>query len=99
MAHSACPKCGAALGGEITIQISAAAAELLELLTRGEHAPARDLPGVLRHLVASAADGIRRPGSWERGWVLQAFGDSFEAHVEPDPECRWQVRPRREASE
>jgi hypothetical protein len=30
---------------------------------------------IVRYLVASAADGVRRPGSWERGWVEQAFGE------------------------
>lgn len=29
----------------------------------------------IRHLIASAADGVLRPGSWERGWLIQAFGD------------------------
>lgn len=29
----------------------------------------------LEHLIASATDGVRRPGSWERGWLVQAFGD------------------------
>jgi hypothetical protein len=27
------------------------------------------------HLVASAAAGVSRPGSWERGWLEQAFGE------------------------
>lgn len=32
---------------------------------------------VIDHLIASAVDGVRRPGSWERQWVEQAFG-AFE---------------------
>jgi hypothetical protein len=34
---------------------------------------------VLAYLVACASDGMRRPGSWERGWLAQAFGDWPEA--------------------
>ncbi len=51
------------------------------------------LAKVIEHLAASAADGVRRPGAWERSWVEQAFGD-FSDKVEPDPEVRWHVRPR-----
>jgi hypothetical protein len=54
---------------------------------------------VLEHLAHSAADGIRRPGSWERGWVLQAFGDGFEENVEQDPERMWNVRPIKKGGE
>jgi len=52
-----------------------------------------DVTKVLEHLAASAADGVRRPGAWERSWVEQAFGD-FSDKVEPDPEIRWHVRVR-----
>jgi len=30
---------------------------------------------VIKYLTSSAVDGVRRPGSWERQWLLQAFGD------------------------
>lgn len=29
---------------------------------------------LLTHLAYSAADGARRPGAWERGWLEQATG-------------------------
>jgi hypothetical protein len=80
----------------ITVTLSGETAELLELLTRGEHAPARDLTGVVLHLVHSAADGVCRPGAWERGWVVQAFGEAFTDHTEPDPHNRWRERPRKD---
>ncbi len=35
----------------------------------GPNATAED---VVAHLVSSALDGARRPGSWERGWIQQA---------------------------
>lgn len=34
-----------------------------------------DASEVILHLVQSACDGLRRPGSWERGWIQQAFGE------------------------
>jgi len=30
---------------------------------------------VLEHLAYSAADGVRRPGAWERQWIQQACGE------------------------
>lgn len=38
---------------------------------------------VASHLLHSAADGVSRPGSWERGWVMQAFGEFPEGPVDP----------------
>ncbi len=47
----------------------------------------------LEHLIASATDGVRRPGSWERGWLQQAFGDiDTEPHVDGLP---YHEQPRR----
>jgi hypothetical protein len=44
----------------------------------------------LSHLAHSAADGIRRPGAWERGWLGQAF---------PEDEFLERVREKIEAGE
>lgn len=30
---------------------------------------------VLTTLIAHAADGVRRPGAWERAWLNSVFGD------------------------
>jgi hypothetical protein len=35
---------------------------------------AEDLESLTFHLLESAATGVRRPGSWERGWLTQATG-------------------------
>jgi hypothetical protein len=51
------------------------------------------LANVLGHLASSAADGLRRPGAWERGWVLQAFGADALSYLKPDPECQWYEVP------
>lgn len=59
---------------------------------------------VLQELVDHAAQGVYRPGAWERGWLTQAFGDEFTERLEPgDPWSReaatpYFQRPRSEAS-
>lgn len=41
---------------------------------------------VLARLADHASQGVYRPGAWEREWLHQAFGDSWEKHLEPgDP--------------
>lgn len=61
----------------ITLELTDDTFATLEQLT---HTPVEcvDVPAVLRHLACSAADGVRRPGSWERGWVEQAFAEVNE---------------------
>lgn len=50
---------------------------------------------VLEHLAHSAADGMRRPGAWECGWLRQAFGDEWTAELEPVPDLAYlNLRPR-----
>jgi hypothetical protein len=40
---------------------------------------------VLLHLAHSAADGVRRPGAWERGWLTQAFSDDWTESMRAHP--------------
>lgn len=42
------------------------------------------LAAVLAELADHAQQGVYRPGAWERDWLIQAFGDSWLARVEPD---------------
>jgi hypothetical protein len=60
----------------ITVELSAETLDLLTTLGKsyalGGNATASE---VILHLIHSAADGVRRPGSWERGWLEQAFGE------------------------
>jgi hypothetical protein len=83
----------------LTVSISGEAFEALAMLGRswavtGEGETIDDAAAVDRalvHLAASAADGVRRPGAWERGWIEQAFGelrtaphrDGLPYHEEP----------------
>lgn len=76
-------------GIKVSIEIDPTTADLLLQLSGspamgGVEAPAdvptreeqaKQLGAVVAHLVHSAADGVRRPGAWERGWILQAFGE------------------------
>ncbi|HET8542491.1 MAG TPA: hypothetical protein VFL83_21635 [Anaeromyxobacter sp.] len=69
--------------------------ELLEVL-RGVGPNARTVAEVVRHLVASAVAGVQRPGSWERPWLAQAFGEAWIEKLEPDPDApAWHERPIR----
>jgi len=52
---------------------------------QGAYPPAKDVPGLVLHLIRSAADGARRPGSWERPWLRSAVPLAREPGV-PDPE-------------
>ncbi len=86
---------------KITVNVSANIYQLLEVLTKGQYAPA-SVEGVILALIDHAQQGIYRPGSWERPWLAQAFGDDWTAHLEPgDPYGRDGgeaifERPRRE---
>ncbi|HEU0081861.1 MAG TPA: hypothetical protein VFQ87_03240 [Bradyrhizobium sp.] len=69
---------------KITVTIEHQQVAYLLALARSSAVPKKEetdregIARVLRHLVMSAADGVRRPGSWERGWVVQAFGEIGE---------------------
>jgi hypothetical protein len=52
---------------KVTIELDDATIAYLKLLD-----PAGP-EAVLGHLAASAADGLRRPGAWERQWLSMAF--------------------------
>jgi hypothetical protein len=75
---------------KVTIELAEELAELLGVLDeRGRPEAA------LLELAARAADGVCRPGAWERQWLYQAFGDEWEERLEPDPQApRWRQRPR-----
>lgn len=85
---------------KITIELTHETVTYLQVLVGAFGAC--DLEGVIEHLAHSAAAGIRRPGAWERGWLMQAFGDDWERKCEPVPDVPYeQLRPmlRVESSE
>ena len=74
---------------KLTIELDEETVRLLQVLS--EHGA----EAVLRELVDRAIDGVRRPGSWERQWLYQAFGDEWTEQLEQDPQAHWRQRPRR----
>jgi hypothetical protein len=71
----------------ITVELPAEWIALLRVLG--------DPADVLAELADHAQQGVCRPGSWERGWVRQAFGGRFTDKLEQVPEVPWRQRPRR----
>jgi hypothetical protein len=79
----------------VSIEIGEDDFKLLEALTRGKWPAAETVAGVIEHLARHAADGVRRPGAWERDWLIQCVGPEFVDELEQDPEVEWHQRPRR----
>lgn len=79
----------------ITDEVAARLAVLTDpsLLTAGATiaAAASDAVAVL---IDHAQVGVTRPGSWERGWICQVFGDEWTARLEPDPDVWSRRRPK-----
>lgn len=71
---------------EITLSISERDYELLEVLTRDPHSYCKTVEDVISELIDHAQQGVYRPGSWERPWLTQAFGDDWVEYMEPDPD-------------
>ena len=76
----------------LTMALSPDDFALLEVLGTPISMPA-DL--VAKTLALYAIDGVRRPGSWERGWVKQAFGDDFVQLLEVDPAVAYYRRVKK----
>jgi hypothetical protein len=74
----------------ITIQISDTVAGLLAVLGPTGQPLDIQVHSVVEALVDHAQRGVYRPGAWERGWLMQAFGDDWAAlNLEPgDPHGR-----------
>jgi len=78
----------------ITLELHDQTLRYLEVLTHSDAVSAgARVEDVLSHLACSAADGVRRAGAWEREWVHQAFGYSWNDRLVRDPNCEWQMIP------
>lgn len=65
----------------VELTLSKVTCQLLATLDRDA-----DPVAALRTLADHAAQGVYRPGAWEREWLLQAFPGDFLEHLEPgDP--------------
>jgi hypothetical protein len=70
---------------KVTIEIDEIVYRLLEVLTCGRYAPV-SVENVIEQLIDHTQQGVYRPGSWEREWLRQVFGEDWIAHLEPgDP--------------
>jgi hypothetical protein len=66
---------------KITIEVSDTVYELLQVLD-----PERSVEVVVLTLTDHAQQGVYRPGSWERDWLIPAFGSDWIEKLEPgDP--------------
>jgi hypothetical protein len=69
----------------VTDEVAARLAALTDpsLLERGAAvtAAARDAVAVL---IDHAQQGVYRPGSWERSWLMSVFGDEWLSRLVPD---------------
>lgn len=66
------------------------------LAALGEAHGHTDVANVLVYLAASMADGVRRPGAWERDCVAQLFGHEAIELAEEEIEDSYQGMPYRE---
>src|SRR5215469_7693105 len=88
---------------KITIELSKTMYSLLEVLTKGEWAPAKTVQGVIEMLIDHAQQGVYRPGAWERQWLEQVFPpEGWHEHLEPGdpygrPNGEMFQRPKRES--
>ena len=54
---------------------------------------------VLAHLAHAAAEGVRRPGAWERGWLEQSGcgvwwgAEGWQERLAGDPQRPWSMKP------
>jgi hypothetical protein len=84
----------------VTVHLDPVVYRLLQVLTHSDLFGGGSVEDVLLRLIDHAQQGVYRPGSWERGWLCQAFGDDWIAQLVPGdphgrPDCeRIFVRPR-----
>jgi hypothetical protein len=89
----------------VTLRLRPETARLLEALASSDAVGDQHDGGlrkrvtdVLYHLAYSAAEGVQRPGAWERAWVEQAFGPGWQERLETDPQASWRQRPTESVS-
>lgn len=58
-----------------TLTLNTEDAKRLKALASSHAVKSGDVAQVVAYLIHSAVDGVRRPGSWERNWLLVAFGE------------------------
>jgi hypothetical protein len=69
---------------EITITITDEVAARLAILTDPSGVGVPDPAQTIYELIDHAQQGVYRPGSWERPWLMQVFGDEWLERLHPD---------------
>jgi hypothetical protein len=68
---------------KITVEVSPRVAELLAVL---DPSGKGDVEAVVARLVDHAQQGVYRVGTWQRGYLVTVFGESWLRRMEPDPD-------------
>jgi hypothetical protein len=68
---------------DITITVSGEVAERLAVLVDRARGLST-VEAVVGELIDHAKQGVYRPGSWERPWLQQAFGDEWTSRLIDD---------------
>jgi hypothetical protein len=69
---------------QVTVTLSVDTAQRLAVLADDDSYGTASVARVLAVLADHAQQGVYRPGSWERPWLCQVFGDEWLSQVEPD---------------
>lgn len=81
---------------QITVEVSDTVYQLLRVLGPAGQPDAIAVATVLELLIDHAQQGVYRPGSWERQWVVQVFGEEWADRLEPgDPYGQADTHARR----
>lgn len=78
----------------VTLEVDRSDVRYLRLLADDDVPAGQEVASVLSSLASSIADGMRRPGAWEREVVMQLFGDDFTEKLMTDPRCDFYEIPR-----
>lgn len=77
----------------ITLELDNEHYQLLKTLCGPPHGN-ESVDEVVRDIAVGFADGVRRPGSWERGCVVQFFSREFESKLEVVEDAPFFRRPK-----
>jgi len=76
---------------QVTVELTERTYALLAVLS-----PAGNVADVLGTLADHAADGVSRPGAWERDWLARVPWDveDWEDGLVSDPDAAWRRVPK-----
>jgi hypothetical protein len=69
---------------QVTVTLPVDTAQRLAVLADDDSHGTASVARVLAVLADHVQQGVYRPGSWERPWLCQVFGDEWLSQLEPD---------------